>query len=144
MLWLLRHGEAENGSGRDDAERRLTAEGKRQSTDAGRALAALDAAIDACISSPKVRALDTAKLACEPLGVAVETSDALAGGDFDPLALAAGRGDILLVGHEPDFSNAVADLTGARVKLKKGGIAAIEDGTLQALLRPAELARLAG
>jgi len=144
MLWLLRHGEAENGSGRDDAERRLTAEGKRQSTDAGRALAALDAAIDACISSPKVRALDTAKLACEPLGVAVETSGALAGGDFDPLALAAGRGDILLVGHEPDFSNAVADLTGARVKLKKGGIAAIEDGTLQALLRPAELARLAG
>ncbi|HSI79525.1 MAG TPA: phosphoglycerate mutase family protein [Solirubrobacterales bacterium] len=144
MIWLLRHGDAESGSERADADRRLTRKGEGQSRAAGRALAALDAGIDACISSPKVRALDTAKLACEPLGVEVETSDALAGGDFDPLALAAGRGDVLLVGHEPDFSNAVADLTGARVKLKKGGIAAIEDGTLQALLRPAELDRIAG
>jgi hypothetical protein len=59
------------------------------------------------------------------------------------LALAAGRGEILLVGHEPDFSNEVARLTGARTKLRKGGLAIVDGGTLVALLRPAELAAIA-
>ena len=66
------------------------------------------------------------------------------GGDFDPLALAAGRGDVLLVGHEPDFSNALAAVTGSRVKMKKGGVAAFEDGVLHLLLRPSELKAIAG
>ena len=143
MIWLLRHGDAEKGSGDDDS-RRLTAKGEAQSRNAGRALAALGAGIDACLSSPKVRAADTARLACEPLGVEVELTPELAGGDFDPLALAAGRGDVLLVGHEPDFSNAVAQLTGARAKVKKGGIAVVDERTLVALLRPSEIERIGG
>jgi phosphohistidine phosphatase len=143
VIWLLRHGDAEQGSGDDDA-RRLTAKGEEQSLTAGRALAALGVELDACLTSPKVRALDTARLACEPLEVEVETADALAGGDFGPGELAAGRGDVLLVGHEPDFSNAIARLTGASVAMKKGGLAAIDDGELVALLRPQHLARIAG
>ena len=142
MIWLLRHGDAEEGA--DDHARALTEKGRRQSTQAGRALAALGADIHACISSPKVRAVETAELACDPLGLEVETADELAGGDFDPAELAAGRGDVLLVGHEPDFSNAVERLTGARVAMKKGGLAAIDDRRLIALLRPAELKRIAG
>jgi phosphohistidine phosphatase len=45
---------------------------------------------------------------------------------------------VLLVGHEPDFSNTVGQLTGGRVDLKKGGIAGVEDGELRVLLRAKE------
>jgi phosphohistidine phosphatase len=143
MIYLLRHGDAEDGDG-DDAARRLTEKGKRQASAAGRALARLGAEIDACLTSPKVRAADTARLACEALGVAPETAEELRGGEFDSLSLATGRGDTLLVGHEPDFSTEVARLTGARVKLRKGGLAIIDGNTLHSLLRPADLAAISG
>ena len=142
MIWLLRHGDAEEGSGDDDS-RRLTPRGEQQARSAGRALAALGVELDACVSSPKLRAADMARLTCEPLGVDVETDDRLAGGEFDPLELAAGRGSVLLVGHEPDFSEAIARLTGAKVAMKKGGLAKIEDDQLLALLRPEHLERIA-
>ena len=45
---------------------------------------------------------------------------------------------MLLVGHEPDFSDAIAELTGARVDMKKGGLAGVEDRELRVLLRPKE------
>ena len=141
MIWLLRHGEAEDGS--PDAERQLTAKGERQSRAAGTALKKLGVEPDACLSSPKVRAADTAKLACEPLGVEPKHEPKLAGGPFDGEALAAGLGDnVLLVGHDPDFSMAVHALTGAQVRMKKGGVAGIEKGELMVLLRPAELKEL--
>ena len=143
MLWLLRHGDAEDGS--PDAERRLTRKGRDQSKAAGRALAAIGVKLDACLSSPKVRAAETARLACEALGVEPELEPKLAGGPFDAEALAAGLGDdVLLVGHDPDFSSAVHALTGAQVRMKKGGLAGIESGELRVLLRPDELKRIAG
>jgi len=143
VIYLLRHGEAEDSNAGGDAARRLTAKGERQAIDAGVALGALDAGIEACIASPKVRAYETARLACEALGVEVEVSEALRGGPFDALDLVAGRGDVLLVGHEPDFSNEVGRLTGARVAMKKGGIAVVDGSTLVALWRPKELRRIA-
>lgn len=142
MIWFLRHGDAEDGSG-DDAARRLTRKGERQAGNAGLALAALGVNLDACLASPRVRATETARLACEPLGLEVEIAPELSGGDFDPPALVAGRGDVLLVGHEPDFSSAVAGLTGARVQMKKGGLAAVEGRQLVTLLRPAQIERIA-
>jgi phosphohistidine phosphatase len=142
VIYLLRHGDAEDSDG-DDAARRLTPKGERQAEAAGRALAALEAEIDACLASPRVRAAATARLACEPLGIEPETAAELSGGAFDSLALAAGHGDVLLVGHEPDFSHEVARLTGARVKMRKGGLAIIDGSTLVALLRPADLAAIA-
>ena len=141
MIYLLRHGDAEDGDG-DDAARRLTAKGERQARAAGAALARLGAGIDACLASPKVRAAETARLACEALAAAPETAEELRGGSFDSLALAAGRGDVLLVGHEPDFSGEVARLTGARVKMRKGGLAIVDGNTLVALLRPTDLESL--
>jgi phosphohistidine phosphatase len=138
MIWLLRHGDAEDGS--PDAERPLTHKGREQARAAGAALKALDVTIDACLTSPKVRAAETARIACEPLGVEPQLEPKLAGGPFDPEALAAGLGDdVLLVGHDPDFSMAVHRLTGAQVRMKKGGLAGIEKGELMVLLRPREL-----
>lgn len=142
MIYLLRHGDAEEGMG-DDAARRLTLKGERQAKAAGRALAATGATIDACLTSPKVRAADTARLACEALAMEPEIAEELRGGPFDSLALAAGRGDVLVVGHEPDFSGEVARLTGANVKLRKGGLAIVDGSTLVALLRPRDLAAIA-
>ncbi len=142
VIYLLRHGDAEDGNG-DDAARRLTPKGERQAKAAGRALAALGAKIDACLTSPKVRALETARLTCEALDVQPEVAEELRGGPFDSLALSAGRGDVLLVGHEPDFSGEVGRLTGANVRLKKGGLAIVDGSTLLALLRPKDLAAIA-
>ena len=143
MIYLLRHGDSEEGVG-DDAARRLTLKGERQAEAAGRALAALAVKPDACLTSPKVRAADTARLACEALVLEPEIAEQLRGGSFDSIALAAGRGDVLLVGHEPDFSAEVGRLTGANVKLRKGGLAVIDGSTLVALLRPRDLAAIAG
>ncbi|HEX2129453.1 MAG TPA: histidine phosphatase family protein [Solirubrobacterales bacterium] len=142
MIWLLRHGDAEDAAA-DDASRRLTAKGERQSRAAGKALAKLGVTLDVCLTSPKLRAVETARIAAEELGVEVEESDALRGGDFDVEGLTAGRGEVLLVGHEPDFSRAVQLATGARIELKKGGIAVIDGATLVALLRPAQIRALA-
>ncbi len=148
QLWLLRHGEAEPHGARTDADRRLTERGEEQARAAGRALAALGLRFQAVMTSEKVRALDTATLACAPLGVEPVVFAPLADG-FDA---ADGRGlvaedeRVLVVGHNPDLSEVVHDLTGATVELKKGGVAGIAlDGTrgrLVALLRPRELARI--
>jgi phosphohistidine phosphatase len=142
MIYLLRHGDAEDGDG-GDAARRLTPKGQRQARVAGRALATLGAEIDACLASPRERAGATARLACESLGIEPESAAELSGGNFDSLALTAGRGNVLLVGHEPDFSNEVARLTGAKAKMRKGGLAVVDGSTLIALLRPADLAAIA-
>jgi phosphohistidine phosphatase len=142
VIYLLRHGQAEEGDG-NDAARRLTPKGERQAEVAGRALAALGAELDACLTSPKVRAADTARLACEALPLEPETAEELEG-EFDSLELAAGRGNAILVGHEPYFSNEIARLTGAKAKIRKGGLAIVDGGTLLALLRPEDLAAIAG
>jgi phosphohistidine phosphatase len=141
MIWLLRHGEAADGS--PDAERKLTEEGERQARAAGRALAKLGIPLDICLSSPKLRAADTATLACKELEIDVRLEPALAGGPFDAEQLAAGFDNALLVGHDPDFSMAVHTLTGAQVRLQKGGIAAIEHGELMVVMRPRELMAIA-
>jgi phosphohistidine phosphatase len=142
VIWLLRHGDAEDGS--PDAQRPLTDKGRGQAKAAGSALATLGVGLEACLTSPRVRAADTATLACEPLGVEPQVDERLSGGDFDPEELAAGiEGNVLLVGHEPDFSEAIARLTGGRVHMKKGGLAAVDSGVLRVLLRPAELRAIA-
>ena len=142
MIWLLRHADAEDGT--PDSERKLTKKGRKQAKNAGKALKAMGVEPGACFTSPKVRAAETAQLACEQLGVEYTLEPKLAGGPFDPEALAAGLSDVVLVGHDPDFSMAVHDATGAQVRMKKAGLAGIEKGELIVLLRPAELAAIAG
>jgi len=142
LIYLLRHVDAERRNFFVEA-RAITEKGERQSEVAGRALAALGIEIDACLTSPKVRAADTARLACQSLAVEPEVATELSGGGFDSGGLAAGRGETMLVGHEPSFSGEIARLTGAKAKLRKGGLAIVDGNTLLALMRPADLAAIA-
>ena len=152
QLWLLRHGEAEPHGTRPDDDRELTERGRDQSLAAGRALAALDLTFQLVFTSPKVRSLETARLACEAFGCDPVVHEPLREGfeadDAVELLHAAGPDTrVLLVGHEPDFSQLVHDLTGARIDLKKGGVAGVRlenvrRGELVSLLRPRELDRI--
>jgi phosphohistidine phosphatase len=167
QLWLLRHADAEPRGALPDEQRALTARGERQAHAAGAALAALGVRVDVVLSSPRVRALETARLACEALdeAIAPEIHEPLSAGfnATDVLALLAARqpdAHVLLVGHEPDFSGVIGELTAARVKLKKGGIARVDvtgdeaadadplaawsGSELIVLARPRELALIAG
>jgi phosphohistidine phosphatase len=148
-LWLLRHGDAEPHGARSDFERRLTARGERQSRAAGSAFARLGVRFDRVFASPRVRALETARLACAQLGLEPTVHEPLSGGfgERDCAELLAGvapGASVLLVGHEPDLSGLVAVMTGARVEMKKGGIAAIRERQLVELLRPSEIELVAG
>lgn len=149
QLWILRHGEAVPHDSRSaDDDRELTPRGEEQARDAGAAMAKLFAEIAAAYASPKVRARETARLACAALGVEpVEYGPLRAGfdaGDAEALLLAEKDGaKVLVVGHEPDLSQVVHDLTGARIDLKKGGLAVVEGATLKLLLRPRELQAIA-
>ena len=151
QLWLLRHGDAEPHGSREDFDRRLTERGEAQSRNAGRALERLGLSFGSVISSPRLRARETARLACEAIGNEPVIHDPLAGG-FDGAGALALVGPehgvrVLIVGHEPDFSSIVHELTGARIDMKKGGVAGIRLGPapeLIALLRPRELAAMAG
>ncbi len=156
QLWLLRHADAEPHGTRPDAERRLTERGERQARQAGLALARMGVEFEALLTSPRERSLRTAALAAQAWGEEqqsrLEVQGALAGGFDAAAALGAiaglgADGWLLAVGHEPDFSNVVAELTGARIDLKKGGIAVVRlegsRGELLALLRPRDLALIA-
>ena len=156
QLWLLRHAEAEPHGSRDE-ERRLTARGERQARAAGIALARLGVRFEAILTSPKSRARQTAEIAAEECGSEqrerVRIHPPLAGAfdvtqARDAAAEIAPDGRLLLVGHEPDFSGLVADLTGGQVDVKKGGLAVVRleglGGELALLLRPRELALIAG
>jgi phosphohistidine phosphatase len=157
QLWVLRHAEAEPHGTRSDSERRLTARGEQQARAAGVALARIEASFESVLFSPKVRARQTAELAAEsweqdqrellaehaPLAAGFGGADALRA-----LSTISADGRLLVVGHEPDLSRTIAELTGGRVDLKKGGLAVVRlegvGGELAVLMRPRELALIAG
>lgn len=154
QLWFLRHGEAEpHGSLASDGARPLTPRGEEQATLAGEALARLDCSLSHAFASQKVRARETARLAASALALEVVEHPPLTAGfsradALDLADLLGADGRLLVVGHEPDFSQVVHDLTGARVDFKKGGVAAVRlegatGGELITLLRPRELAAIA-
>jgi phosphohistidine phosphatase len=141
---------------REDSERPLTERGVGQARVAGVALERLGAAFEAVLFSPKVRARQTAELAAEgwpadqrellaahaPLAGGFDGAQAL-----DAMAGLGADGRLLVVGHEPDLSRVIAELTGARVDLKKGGLAIVRleggHGELTVLMRPRELTLIA-
>jgi phosphohistidine phosphatase len=158
QLWLLRHAEAEPHGTRADAERRLTARGEQQARAAGLALRQLGVRFEEILFSPKERARRTAELTAEaftaPQRKRMREYPPLAGG-FDAaqvLELLPGAGAdarLLLVGHEPDLSRVAGELTGGRIDLKKGGLAAVRleggaSGEIVLVVRPRELAGIAG
>jgi phosphohistidine phosphatase len=152
QIWLLRHGEAVPHESKPDHDRELTPRGRRQSEAAGAAMAALNVEFAACYTSPKVRARETAELACVHLNIEPVDERSLADGFSRQDALELlhahdAEARVLVVGHEPSFSQVVHDFTGGRVDFKKGGVAALRvergSGELLVLLRPRELETMA-
>lgn len=156
-LFFLRHGEAqgrEEWKG-DDEERPLSEEGAARMRREAKTLAGLSLGVSLILSSPLVRALETAEIVAAALGLKDSplTDRRLAPG-FNATALReilsehAGAAALLLVGHEPDFSETIeACIGGGRVECKKGGLARLDitdplrpRGSLLWLLPPRVLA----
>jgi phosphohistidine phosphatase len=132
-LYFLRHGEAGDPAQWEgnDAERPLTDDGRRRMALEARTMRRLELGVDRVITSPLLRARQTAEI------VAVElkrkdrlVTDSRLGPDFEPERLAEilrdnqDVHDLLLVGHEPSMSATIGRLVGGgRVELKKGGLA---------------------
>ncbi len=153
QLWLLRHGDAEPHGARADFDRRLTERGRAEAAAAGRALRALAVEFATVLTSPKLRAAETARLAAGAWAGTVQERQLLAAGltapdALDLLAEEAADARVLLVGHDPDLSRVLGDLTGARIDLKKGGLVVVRahgaSGELIRLLRPDDLKLIAG
>ncbi len=133
-LYLLRHahaGDAAGWSGADD-ERPLTPKGERQSQRLGSFLGGGGLRLDAVATSPKVRAVRTAEIVAGHLGVQ-PTSDERLGRALDLVTIEAVLFDlgeprrVMLVGHDPDFTELVSTLTGAHeVPMKKGALARVD------------------
>ncbi|MEI6828485.1 MAG: histidine phosphatase family protein [Synechococcaceae cyanobacterium ELA445] len=130
-LLLLRHGIAEDRAlGLEDAQRPLTPRGRERTAKVLERLVALGLAGDAMVSSPLVRAFQTAELAVAAgLADGFEPSTALApGGQPEPLLERLGQ-RLILVGHEPDLSELAAQLCGAPagcLRLRKAGVILLE------------------
>ena len=133
LLHLLRHADAGDPQAWQgpDSIRPLSAKGRRQSKRLGDHLSATGFKTDVIVTSPKIRAEQTADIVGERLGVAVTVDDRLA----DPLDvdivddLLTDAGDperIVLVGHDPDFSDLLSTLCGPQLEMKKGALARIE------------------
>jgi phosphohistidine phosphatase len=148
-LYIMRHGPAEDVSptGRD-ADRALTPLGRDRVRDTARALLEADEAPHAILSSPLVRALQTAEIVAAVAKCGdVEIARAIApGGDGAGLVkelVDQKRKRAMLVGHEPDLSELVFRLTGRHVEMLKGmvvGVSADEEGTrLRFILDPKSL-----
>jgi len=135
-LYFLRHGQAGNRAEwqGDDSARPLTTDGKRRMQREAAAIRALGVSPEVILSSPLVRAQQTAEILAEGLDLRDRlVTDRRLGPGFDPRqlkALLAAHRDasaLLLVGHEPDFSDTISRLIGGgRLDLKKGGLALVE------------------
>jgi phosphohistidine phosphatase len=132
-LYLVRHAHAGNSAAwaGDDAERPLSTRGKDQAKRLGKLLAERGVVPDTIVSSPKVRARQTANIVGDALGVGVANDERLAE-EFDLDALASimagvGGTSLMLVGHDPDFSEMLATLAGAaEMPMRKGAIARVD------------------
>ena len=146
-LCFLRHGEADwpNWNKPDD-ERPLTERGRKEMKRVAKFLERLKFSPDAIITSPLPRASQTAKIVASRLGLELQTEPALADGfNIERLRHLLAKTDaecVVVVGHEPEFSEVIGELTGGKIKISKAGIALLEinrdcnSGTLLWLFPP--------
>lgn len=113
-VYVVRHAEA--APGEPDELRALTPEGRAQARALAERLAGEEPRIDAVLSSPLLRARETAAAIAGASGLEAEVEERLAPGATaaDVRAAVAGRGDrVAIVGHQPDCGEIVAELSGA-------------------------------
>jgi phosphohistidine phosphatase len=151
-LHFLRHahaGDPEGWRGSDD-DRPLSDKGEKQAERLGRFLASVGFQPDTIITSPKLRAARTAEIVAEHLGLKITTDPrlgaALGIAELEDVLHDAGDpGRPVVVGHDPDFSELVALLSGAaRLPMRKGALARLDidrplepgRGTLRWLVPP--------
>ncbi|MEZ4386347.1 MAG: histidine phosphatase family protein [Candidatus Krumholzibacteriia bacterium] len=135
-LYFLRHGRADRDqfAGPDDGLRPLVEAGRHRTRLVADLLLRLDSGIDAVVTSPLLRARQTAEIVAGRLGLTdTLIEDARLGPGFDLPTLAAVlaglAGDprrILMVGHEPSLSTVIGEIAGGRVVLRKGALARVD------------------
>jgi phosphohistidine phosphatase len=138
-LYFLRHGIAADvgPAGTGDAGRPLTKEGIEKMQAEARGLARMGVRPEVLLSSPLVRARETAEIVARELGLEVQLVNALAAGAdtrrlLDLLGQHRRAESVMVVGHEPDFSRMIGDLTGgSQVVLKKGGLGRVDLDVLE-------------
>lgn len=159
-LVIIRHAiaVARGTPGFPDQERPLTAKGSERFRQAAKGLARVVARPDALLTSPWLRAKQTASIAATAWGrVTPKETAALAGGSFEDQAAVLDRypkdATVALVGHEPYVSELLARLLGSsavgRLAFKKGGVALVDlpgrladGGSLVSFLPPRVLRKL--
>jgi phosphohistidine phosphatase len=130
-LYFLRHGEADWPDwNKPDDQRPLTKRGKKEMHEIGKFLAQVKAKASLILTSPLPRALQTAEIAAQHLEVKCREEGLLRPGfgksELKRLLEKYPEESLMLVGHEPDFSRALAGLTGGSVKLSKAGLALVD------------------
>jgi phosphohistidine phosphatase len=134
-LYFLRHGvayERDEWQGSDDELRPLTDKGISAMKQEAKYMKQIKLELDSLITSPLVRARETAKIVADTLDLKLDESSLLKPG-FDIAALGKllkqydDSKRIMVVGHEPDFSRVIsAVIGGGRVEMRKGGLARID------------------
>lgn len=131
-LLVVRHADAGDPADwtGEDAARPLTDKGRRQAGRLARVLVASRVGPDAILSSPKVRAVETADILARILRIAVDVDARLAGPltleDLGAILADAGEPSRpIIIGHDPDLSDLCSQLTGTRLELRKGALARI-------------------
>ena|SRR5947207_5002351 len=130
-LYFLRHGEADWPNwGRPDDERPLTERGKKEMRKVAKFLQELDIPLEDVLSSPLPRARQTADIVADRFKLHVREQKALADG-FNVSALKElvqqyPVDNLMIVGHDPSFTEVIGELTGANCKLSKGGLALVD------------------
>lgn len=146
-LYFLRHGLADWPEwDQPDDERPLTKKGKKEMRRVAKYLRALKIKPARILSSPLPRAWQTAEIAAKYLERDLQRENGLGKGfsvaRLKKILKRHDGEDVMLVGHEPDMSAVIEQLTGGQVKLAKGGLAVVEQsgghkGRLTLLLTPA-------
>jgi len=131
QLYFLRHGEADWPDWKkSDDERPLTDFGKKEMRDVAKFLARLKVRPDLIVTSPLPRAAQTAEIAADYLKAKLRKDELLAPGfgmsELRTIFKRHRSKALMLVGHEPDFTNVISGLTGASLKLSKAGVALLD------------------
>jgi phosphohistidine phosphatase len=130
-LYFLRHGEAEWPDWKkSDDERPLTKHGKKEMHEVAAFLVRLKVQPSLILTSPLPRAAQTAEIAAEHLDVKCREEQGLAPGfgsaELEQIINKHPAESLMIVGHEPDFTKTISALTGASLKLSKGGVALVD------------------